>query len=643
MSKDYNLSDEDYLMHYGVPRRSGRYPWGSGKETYQRTGDFLSRIDYFKQRGMSEKDIATAFGLTTSQLRIQQSMAKAERRSIDVARAQALRDKGMSLNEITREMGYKNDSSVRSLLNETSMRRMNEAANIAATLKKHVDEKGMIDVGTGVERELGVSKEKLEQSLYMLKMEGYPTYSGGVSQVTNAGKQTTIKVLCPPGTEHKDIYDYSKINTITDYNTLTGSAEVRSFKYPTSIDGKRVMIRYAEDGGVTKDGTIELRRGVPDLDLGGSHYSQVRILVDNKSYLKGMAIYKDDDNFPKGVDIVFNTNKSKGTPPEKVFKSVEDNLKKDPTNPFGSTIGAKGQSYYIDKDGKRKLSAINKRADEGEWNDWSQGLPSQFLAKQSRTLIKRQLGLSKADKLAELEEIMSITNPTVKKKLLADFAEDADAAAVHLKAAALPRQRYQVILPIDSLKDNEIYAPNFESGEKVVLVRFPHGGTFEIPTLTVNNKNKDAIKMISKNPKDAVCINSKVAERLSGADFDGDTVLTIPVNNNVKIQTMEPLKGLVGFDNKKEYPARPGCKLMKKESVGKEMGVISNLITDMTLGGATPEELTRAVKHSMVVIDAYKHKLDYKKSEVDNGIAALQKRYQPKYDENGNLKPLLTL
>lgn len=639
MSKDYNLSDEDYLMHYGVPRRSGRYPWGSGKETYQRTGDFLSRIDYFKQRGMSEKDIATAFGLTTSQLRIQQSMAKAERRSIDVARAQALRDKGMSLNEITREMGYKNDSSVRSLLNETSMRRMNEAANIAATLKKHVDEKGMIDVGTGVERELGVSKEKLEQSLYMLKMEGYPTYSGGVSQVTNAGKQTTIKVLCPPGTEHKDIYDYSKINTITDYNTLTGSAEVRSFKYPTSIDGKRVMIRYAEDGGVTKDGTIELRRGVPDLDLGGSHYSQVRILVDNKSYLKGMAIYKDDDNFPKGVDIVFNTNKSKGTPPEKVFKSVEDNLKKDPTNPFGSTIGAKGQSYYIDKDGKRKLSAINKRADEGEWNDWSQGLPSQFLAKQSRTLIKRQLGLSKADKLAELEEIMSITNPTVKKKLLADFAEDADAAAVHLKAAALPRQRYQVILPIDSLKDNEIYAPNFESGEKVVLVRFPHGGTFEIPTLTVNNKNKDAIKMISKNPKDAVCINSKVAERLSGADFDGDTVLTIPVNNNVKIQTMEPLKGLVGFDNKKEYPARPGCKLMKKESVGKEMGVISNLITDMTLGGATPEELTRAVKHSMVVIDAYKHKLDYKKSEVDNGIAALQKRYQPKYDENGNLKP----
>lgn len=45
------------------------------------------------------------------------------------------------------------------------------------------------------------------------------------------------------------------------------------------------------------------------------------------------------------------------------------------------------------------------------------------------------------------------------------------------------------------------------------------------------------------------------------------------------------------------------------------MGVISNLITDMTLRGADEKELARAVKHSMVVIDAEKHGLDYKRSE----------------------------
>ena len=635
MDKDYTMTDDEFLLHYGMPRRSGRYPWGSGKESYQRTEDFLARIDEFKKAGMSEKDIATAFGLNTREFRVQRSMANAERRSLLVARAKSLRDRGMSLNQIAKEMGFKNDSSVRSLLNEKSAQRMDEAANIAALLKKHIDEKGMIDVGSGVERELGTSKEKLEQALYMLKMEGYPTYGGSVSQVTNAGKQTVIKVIGPPGTEHKDIYNYEKVHTIRNYNTLTGDVEVDSFKYPTSIDGKRVHIRYAEDGGNTKDGTIEIRRGVPDLDLGGSHYAQVRILVDNKSYLKGMAVYKDDDNFPPGKDIVFNTNKSKGTPPEKVFKSIEDNLKKDPNNPFGSTISPKGQSYYIDKDGNRKLSAINKRADEGDWNDWSQGLPSQFLAKQSKTLIQRQLSLSKADKLAELDEILSITNPTVKRTLLQKFAEDADAAAVHLKAAALPRQRYQVILPVDSLKDNEIYAPNFRDGETVSLVRFPHGGLFEIPQLKVNNKNKDAIKMISKNPKDAVCINSKVAERLSGADFDGDTVLVIPTNSKVKILSKPPLEGLIGFDNKKEYPATKTSKLMQKGSIGREMGIISNLITDMTIKGASDEELTRAVKHSMVVIDAYKHKLDYKRSEEENGIAALKKKYQSQVGANG--------
>ncbi len=633
MDKDYILDEE--LTHHGVPRRSGRYPWGSGDESYQRTGDFLSRIDEFKKQGMSEKDIADAFGLSTSHMRIQQSMAKAERRSIEVDKAVALRDKGYSLNEIAKAMGFKNDSSVRSLLNEQSAQRMDQASNVAKTLKEQVDKKGMIDVGAGVERELGVSKEKLNQALYMLEMEGYPTYSGGLAQVTNAGKQTTLKVLCPPGTEHKDIYDPTKIHSIKNYNTLTGEMDLKTMKYPASLDSKRIHIRYDEDGGTSKDGTIEIRRGVKDLDLGNSHYAQVRILTDGTHYLKGMAVYKPDDNFPDGVDVIFNTNKSKGTPKEKVFKEIK---KDDPVNPFGSAIKATGQYEYTGKDGKKHLSPINKAREEGDWNNWSDGLPSQFLAKQSLPMIKKQLSLTKADKLAELDEIMSITNPTVKKKLLADFADDADAAAVHLKAAALPRQKYQVILPIDSLKDNEIYAPNFNPGETVALVRFPHGGTFEIPTLKVTNKNKEAIDMITTNAKDAVCVNSKVAERLSGADFDGDTVMVIPISSKVKVQTQAPLAGLKDFDNKREYPAKEGSKLMPKASIGREMGVISNLITDMTLKGATSDELTRAVKHSMVVIDAHKHKLDYKKSEADNGIQALKKKYQAQEGANGKEK-----
>lgn len=634
---------ESVLIHYGMPRRSGRYPWGSGDNPYQHSGDFLSRIAELKSQGLSETEIAKSLNLSSTEYRAYKAIAKNERRALDVATAKGLREKGYSLNEIAEKMGYTNDSSVRSLLNEGSEARMNQAQKTAEFLKKQIDEKGMIDVGVGVERELGISKEKLNQALVILEAEGYPVYGGGVPQVTNPGKQTNIKVICPPGTEHKDIYDYENIHSVTDYISHDGGETYDpKWVYPKSMDSNRLQIRYAEEGGIDKDGVVEIRRGVDDLSLGTSHYAQVRILVDGTHYIKGMAVYSDD--LPKGVDVLFNTNKKQGTPMKDVLKKIKD----DPENPFGSLIkegivdpdkgdGQKGgQSYYYDKNGKKQLSLINKRAEEGDWGEWADKLPSQFLSKQNLSLVKKQLGLAASDKVSEFDEICSLTNPTVKKALLKSFADDCDSAAVHLQAAALPRQKYQVILPITSMKDTEVYAPNYKNGETVALIRYPHGGTFEIPILTVNNKQPEARKVLGTTPKDAVGINSKVAERLSGADFDGDTVMIIPCNSKgskIKITSTLPLKGLEGFDPKAEYPEKKGMKYMKNTQT--EMGKISNLITDMTLKGASQDELARAVRHSMVVIDAEKHKLDYKQSESDNGIASLKKKYQGRVDENG--------
>lgn len=637
----------DELMHYGMPRRSGRYPWGSGENPYQHSGDFLARVEELKKSGKSEPEIAKELGIlnekgqpSTTRLRTQISLAKDERRQLKVDTAKSLREKGYSNTEIGKKMGI-NESSVRSLLNENSEIRTNQAMKTAEFLKQQIKEKGMIDVGTGVERELGISKEKLNQALYILEMEGYPTYGGGVPQVTNKGKQTNLKVLCPPGTEHKEIYNYDQIHSIVDYTTHDDGQTFEKFQYPKSISGDRVFIRYSEEGGNDRDGLVELRRNVPDLSLGESRYSQVRILVDDKKYIKGMALYSDE--IPDGYDIVFNTNKKKGTPKEDVLKTIKD----DPDNPFGSLIKANGQSYYTDpKTGKRELSAINKRADESDWSEWADKLPSQFLGKQNISLVKQQLGLAAADKQNEYDEIMSLTNPTVKKVLLKSFADDCDSAAVHLKAAALPRQKYHVIIPVNTMKDNEVYAPNYETGEKLALIRYPHGGTFEIPILTVNNNQPQAKKMLG-NATDAVGINKKVADRLSGADFDGDTVMTIPCNSprsKVKITSTPPLKGLEGFDTKLAYGTikkddgyynASGQKIKVMKNTQTEMGKVSNLITDMTLKGATQDELARAVRHSMVVIDAEKHKLDYKQSEKDNGIAALKKKYQGRVDEDG--------
>lgn len=641
---------DDVLIHYGMPRRSGRYPWGSGDNPYQHGQDFLSRIDELKKSGWTEtpENIKNEFGLTTTQYRTEKALARSERRLLDVARAKSLAEDGLGATEIGRQMGI-NESTVRSLLNEKAEAKTKQAQKTADSLKLLVDEKGMIDVGTGVERELNISKERLNEALYILEREGYPVYKGGIPQVTNPGKQINQRVLCPPGTEYKEIYNFEKVHSVKDYYSDDGGDTFRKIEYPKSMDSSRLKIRYADEAGpdgitgLQKDGIIELRRGVDDLSLDGSRYSQVRILVDNDRYLKGMAVYSD--NMPDGVDVVFNTNKTSDKPMRDVLKKI----KEDPDNPFGSAI--KSQSHYIDKDGNEQLSLINKRADEGDWSDWSNALPSQFLSKQSRTLAKRQLDLAKIDKQQEYDEIMSLTNPTIKKHLLEDFANNCDAAAVNLKAASLPGQKYHVIIPINTLKDTEVYAPNYADGTQLALIRYPHGGTFEIPILTVNNKNPLANKILGKDVGDAVGITSKVAERLSGADFDGDTVMCIPTNDGkTKITSTKSLKGLEGFDPKLEYGGeakvgpdgkthyyRNGQEYRKMTNTQNEMGVISNLITDMTLAGATPDKLARAVRHSMVVIDAEKHGLDYKASEIDNNIAALKKEYQRNVDSNGNV------
>lgn len=632
----------DILMHYGMPRRSGRYPWGSGEDPYQHGQDFLGRVEELKKNGWTEtpENIKNEFGLTTTQYRTEKALAKDERRALDVARAKSLKEDGLGATEIGRKMGLP-ESTVRSLLNPKSEARMNQAKETAASLKKLIDEKGMIDVGTGVERELNISKEKLDQALYLLEREGYPLYKGGIPQATNPGQQTNQRVICPPGTEHKEIYNYDNVHSIRDYISRDdGKTFEKKFHYPESLDSSRLMIRYKEDGGIEKDGLVELRRNVPDLSLGESRYSQVRIMVDGKKYIKGMAVYSD--NMPDGVDVIFNTNKSKSVSKLDVLKDI----KSDPDNPFGSLIkdaDQGGQYWYTDpKTGKKKLGLINKRADEGDWDEWKDALPSQFLSKQSLHMAQQQLDLAKADKYAEYDEINSLTNPTIKKHFLNKFADECDSAAVHLQAAALPGQKYHVIIPFPSMKDTEVYAPNYDNGTKLALIRYPHGGTFEIPILTVNNKQPDAKKTLGTDSIDAIGINSKVAERLSGADFDGDTVMCIPThdkNGKVRITSTPPLKGLEGFDPKVEYgpDTYKGQNIRVMKNTQTQMGEISNLITDMTLSGASQDELAAAVRHSMVVIDAEKHKLNYKQSEIDNNISALRKKYQRYIDDNGKV------
>lgn len=625
---------EKELYHYGTPRHSGRYPWGSGENPYQSEDGFYKQVKTMRESGMSDKEIAKAMGMTTTLFRDRYSLAKDEYVAAQVARAYRLKEKGYSnakIGELLDPEHPLSEGTVRNYLKTSQEMKFNETRKAAEALKEAVKDRTYIDVGKGSEIYLGISQTKMRTAVQLLKEEGYKTYPLSVDQMGTEYK-TELKVLVPPGTEFKDLVaNKDKISLPvghrveeTDY-TMAGPP-----KDFVSIDPKRVSIRYADDGGDKMDGVILLRRDSEDLSMGASRYAQVRIKVGEDKYLKGMAMYSDD--LPKGTDILFNTNKFKKDPEtgeENTFDKVLKDTKDDPDNPFGATIA---QREYTDKDGKKHLSPINIVNEEGSWDDWSRTLSSQMLSKQPVPLAKRQLDQAYSEKKAEFDEIMSLTNPVVKKQLLSSFSDDCDASAVHLKAAALPRQASKVILPFPDMSDQEIYAPGYRDGEKVVLIRHPHGGTFEIPTLTVNNRHKTADKMIH-NAKDAVGINWKVAERLSGADFDGDTVLVIPVSSGPgsKIKTSDPLKGLEGFDPKKAYHNFPGMPRVGPDTgfyKGDEMGKVSNLITDMTLKGASRDEIARAVRHSMVVIDAEKHNLNWRQSYIDNGIAELKEKYQ---------------
>lgn len=619
-------SNENYLEHYGTPRHSGRYPWGSGKNP-QRSKNFLQREKELKAQGLTEKEIAKAFGISTTDLRARHSIATHEKKMEAISQVTKLRDKGMSPKAISERTGIP-EPTVRTYLDPSKEFRSSKTMNIADNLQSLLKDKPYLDVGEGVERQLGISEVQLNTALSVLKDRGYTVETIRQPQATNPFQKTEVRVLAEEGTTKKDIYENKDKITSPDgiYFEDYGS-EVRHKKPPTSIDSSRIEVRYTEDGGSEKDGVIEIRPGVEDLTLGGRTYAQVRIAVDGTHYLKGMAVY--GYNMPEGKDIIFNTNKHKGTPmvgegDDTVLKHV----KNDPLNPFGSAFT---QWDYTNSKGEKVQSPINIVNDDESWDKWQKSLSSQFLAKQPIALAKRQLNIDYTDRQEDLKDILSIPNPTVKRQLLETFADECDSAAVHLKGAALPRQGTFAILPVQSLKDNEVFAPQYNQGEEVVLVRFPHAGTFEIPRLTVNNRNKEALAVITNESKHAIGINSNVANQLSGADYDGDTVLVIPTKGQ-NIHSTSPLSQLKDFDPKELYKKDPSAPKTGSKGEGfrkqMEMGMVSNLITDMTIKGANMDEIARAVKHSMVVIDAEKHNLDWRKSEIDNNIAELRLNYQ---------------
>lgn len=649
------IQEDDYLMHYGILRKSGRYPWGSGGNQSERNATFLSTINALQKKGMTPAQIADHFAKpgdpkdmwTSTRVIALKAVANEEQKLGRIRRAERLRSEGKSNVEIGKLMGGINESSVRSLLAPGAKEKAKSIENTASMLRDQVAKKGYVDVGAGTHIDLKLKADKLKTAVAKLQEEGYILHYHNVPQATSTSdKKTSLKALGAPGSPWPK--DRTLIKPLSDVVAKNGGRDGFDLvQPPISVSSKRIAVKYKEDGGDKADGVLYIRPGKKDLDIGENQYAQVRVMVDKTHFLKGMAVKKA--NLPDGIDIVFNTNKSntgnkldamkpiKGAD-EDFFGAMIRQIKDPATGKVTSAMNLVGK-----KDGAGV---------EGGWGEWSKSLSSQVLSKQRPSLAKNQLAETFRRSREELDEIKALTNPTLKRKLLEAYADGTDVKAVKLKAAELPGQATHVLLPVNSMKKGEIHAPNYNNGDLVALIRYPHGGTFEIPELVVNNNNPEAKRLLGM-ARDAVGIHHSVAERLSGADFDGDTVLVIP-NHNRTLKSTSPLKGLKDFDPQDYKIPQESLRkdangnvndprLLSKKNTQTEMGKITNLISDMTIKGAGEEDLAKAVRHSMVVIDAEKHGLDYKASFYANGIPALKRHYQGVHEKSGNLKGAATL
>ena len=167
-------AESNILEHYGTKRHSGRYPWGSGDNPYQHSGDFLSRVEELKKKGLSEKEILETindslpdeYKMGLTEFRTARQKAGHDRKALEYDQIRALKDDGLGWKEIGDKLGM-SESSVRSKYNNAIGEKASQAEKIAATLKEEVDKKGMIDISEGANQVLGVSESKLDEAAYI--------------------------------------------------------------------------------------------------------------------------------------------------------------------------------------------------------------------------------------------------------------------------------------------------------------------------------------------------------------------------------------------------------------------------------------------------------------------------------------------
>ena len=123
---------DDHLEHYGLPRRSGRYKWGSGKDPYQSTGGKRS----FKKTALAgERYIKSKLGSN------KRAQKKAEKKAAK-DREKEENEKAKALAKEQRKNKYRNEKAYVKSLSDEELRKINTRDQLESQyLKSHPQQK----------------------------------------------------------------------------------------------------------------------------------------------------------------------------------------------------------------------------------------------------------------------------------------------------------------------------------------------------------------------------------------------------------------------------------------------------------------------------------------------------------------------
>lgn len=133
------LMTPKYLMHYGIKRRSGRYPWGSGEDPYQSAGGVAPRTK--KVSKSSETNAVTTEAVKYKSKRNEDKEIK-ESRKLTKQRIRSMSDKEINDN-IQR---IRNEQTLRTLYDSEDQ--IAQGKKIVSNALKAIGSKAITDAGT---------------------------------------------------------------------------------------------------------------------------------------------------------------------------------------------------------------------------------------------------------------------------------------------------------------------------------------------------------------------------------------------------------------------------------------------------------------------------------------------------------------